>query len=97
MEQKVISTLNSVHPLNEMAWQEWKEYRSREIRKKIGPIAERKQVAMLCGYPPPIQQQIIDQSIMNSWQGLFPPKQQHQPQTRQTSLTQDLTDISWAL
>jgi len=63
-----------VHTLNEEAWQEWEEFRRLELRKRIGPIAARKQQKMLTQYPPPIQQYIIDQSIQNSWQGLFPPK-----------------------
>lgn len=66
--------MNEIHPLNADAWDEWVEYRTREKKIKIGPVAERKQQKMLRGYPPPIQQTIIDQSIMNSYQGLFPPK-----------------------
>ena len=93
--------MNEVHPLNENAWQEWCQYRRQEIRKKIGPIAQKKQTTFLMGFPPPIQQQIIDQSIMNSWQGLFPPKQQRsvprETSTRATNIMDDLTDTSWAL
>lgn len=62
------------HPINEEAYAEWREYRQLECKKKIGPMAEKKQKKMLSAYPPTIQQDIIDQSIMNSWQGLFPPK-----------------------
>jgi len=95
--------MNEVHEINQDAWSEWCEYRKLELRKKIGPIAARKQKAFLMGYPPPIQQTIIDQSIMNSWQGLFPPKNQPSRQlaapgsTRHTALIDDLTDTSWAL
>lgn len=66
--------LDEVHPVNEEAWQEWVEFRSQEKKKKIGPRAEQKQRQMLSRYNPAQQQQIIDSSIMNSWQGLFPPK-----------------------
>lgn len=66
--------MNEVHPINEEAWGEWVEWRHKEKKIKIGPVAEKKQRKMLSAYPPPIQQQIIDQSIMNSYQGLFPPK-----------------------
>jgi len=60
-----------IFPVNEQAYCEWKEYREVEKRKKIGPMAERKQRTFLGRYPPPAQQEIVDQSIMNSWQGLF--------------------------
>ena len=90
--------MNEVHPLNQGAWEEWVEFRSTEKKKKIGPMAQRKQIQMLCSYPPAEQQAIIDNSIMNSWQGLFPPKQSKQPvvSTRHRSLQDDLNDRSWA-
>jgi hypothetical protein len=89
------------HPINQEAWEEWIEFRRVEKKKKVGPIAEKKQHKMLSQYPPEIQQEIIDSSIMNSYQGLFPPKGAiTQPQkagsTRDRSLTEDLNDRSWA-
>jgi hypothetical protein len=66
--------ISEAHPINEDAWEEWVEFRHKEKKIKIGPVAEKKQRKMLAEYPPPIQQQIIDNSIMNSYQGLFPPK-----------------------
>lgn len=63
------------YQVSEEAYSEWIEYRQVECKKKIGPMAEKKQRKMLSAYPPPVQQEIIDQSIMNSWQGLFPPKE----------------------
>lgn len=93
--------MNQVHPLNYDAWDEWTEYRQSEKKTKIGPMAEKKQMKFLQQFPPPIQTEIIDQSIMNSWQGLFPPKNQRLPakqdNTRATSLMDDLSDTSWAL
>ena len=93
-----LAVINQVHELNDNAWQEWKEFRQQELRKRIGPMAERKQQKLLMQYPPAIQQTMIDQSIMNSWQGLFPPKQRPAPQvsTRRTHIIDDLTDTSWA-
>lgn len=91
--------MHQIHDINEDAWQEWREYRETEKRKKIGKMAEKKQRNFLAQYPPPIQQAIIDASIMNSWQGLFPPKgQQMQPatSTRTQSLHESLSDRSWA-
>jgi hypothetical protein len=85
--------------VNYDAWDEWVEYRQVEKKKKIGPMAERKQQRFLQQYPPPIQQEIIDQSIMNSWQGLFAPKGRQMvapTSTRGTNIMDDLTDTSWA-
>ena len=97
-----MALINEVHPLNYDAWDEWTEYRQTEKKKKIGPMAEMKQTRFLQQFPPPLQQEIIDQSIMNSWQGLFPPKNQRttpalqQDNTRSRSLMDDLTDVGWA-
>jgi len=66
--------VNQVHEVNQEAWDEWVEYRTQEKKKKIGPMAAKKQQKFLSQYPPPVQQEIVDASIMNSWQGLFPPK-----------------------
>jgi len=79
--------MNLLHELNEEAWSEWVEYRTREKKKKIGPMAERKQQKFLTQYPPPIQQEIVDASIMNSWQGLFPPKEQKKQTNTAAAMT----------
>jgi hypothetical protein len=67
--------MDLVHDINEEAWAEWIDWRHKEKRKKVTPTAAKKQRKMLSQYNPVIQQQIIDQSIMSDWQGLFPPKQ----------------------
>jgi hypothetical protein len=64
----------AAYPVNESAYAEWREYREKEKRIKIGKLAEKKQRALLGQYPPETQQEIIDHSIMNSYQGIFPPK-----------------------
>lgn len=56
-------------------WEEWVDYRN-EIKKKITKSAGRKQIEFLAKYSPEKQRVIINQSIMNGWQGLFPPKEQ---------------------
>ena len=66
--------MNLVHDLNTEAWDEWVEFRHKEKRIKIGPIAQKKQQKLLRQYPPSVQQEMIDHSISNSYQGLFPPK-----------------------
>ena len=58
--------------LNGEAWNEWVDYRI-SIRKPITELSARKAVKMLTGYPHDTQQQIVDKSIQNGWQGLFPP------------------------
>ena len=87
--------LHEVHQINEAAYAEWREFRTKELKKKLGPIAEKKQRKFLSQYNPVQQQEIIDQSIMNSWQGLFAPKPQQQPGNGRTSIQHDLTDQSW--
>ena len=95
IDMQQLSTLTEVHELNMEAWQEWCEWRRLEKKIKIGPIAAKKQRQMLAQYPPAVQQAIIDRSIANSYQGLFPPRQKPIT-TRQTALIDDLTDTSWA-
>ena len=78
-----LSLITKVHPLNKEAYEEWREFRQKEKRIKIGPIAEKKQVKFLTQYSPIIQAHIIDTSIANSYQGLFPPKPGSIPQQPQ--------------
>jgi len=94
--------MNECYALNDTAWEEWEEFRRVELKKKIGTIAKRKQVEFLCQYPTNLQQDVINQSIMNSWQGLFAPKQQQQRQVAETSsrsrpIMEELSDRSWAM
>lgn len=77
--------MHEVHDLNTEAWDEWVEYRHKEKRIKIGKIAERKQQKLLRQYPPPVQQSMVDTSIMNSYQGLFPPKNYRPTATEQAN------------
>lgn len=91
--------MNQIHAINEDAYSEWLEYRRLECKKKVGPIAEKKQRRLLANYPPNIQQYIIDTSINAGWQGLFPPKGMaiSRPQsTRDVPLVESLRDRSWA-
>lgn len=58
--------------INREAWDEWVQHR-KEIKKPLTPKAMEKQFKLLLEHPYD-QKEIIDQSIQNSWQGLFPPK-----------------------
>ena len=71
---QTLPLITQVHPLNTEAYEEWRQWRQSEKKVKIGPIAEKKQVKFLTQYSPVIQAHIIDTSIANSYQGLFPPK-----------------------
>jgi hypothetical protein len=93
--------LTETHEINGEAWEEWDEFRRVELRKKIGPIAKKKQQKLLAQYSQAIQQEIMDTSINAGWAGLFHPKNQGRaPQatqsTRRTAIIDDLTDTSWA-
>lgn len=92
--------------INSDAWGEWCTFRSSK-RKPITRDAADKQLELLARYPRHIQRQIIEHSIMNDYQGLFPPKAAGPPahrgglpaasSSRNTSLEDDLRDTSWAL
>lgn len=58
--------------INQEAWTDWAQHR-KEIKKPLTPTAMEKQFKLLLEYPYD-QKEIIDQSIQNSWQGLFAPK-----------------------
>jgi len=60
--------------LNIDAWDEWCEYRLKARKKKVSEFAAKKQFKTLLKYSEDIQQQIIDNSISNDYQGLFEPK-----------------------
>jgi hypothetical protein len=97
MGEVIASNENAI---NMEAWQEWCEYRKAK-KKPVSEFAQVKQWKVLALYNHTTQQAIIDQSIMNDWQGLFPPKFKHQQEatpgsTRERTLEQDLHDRSWA-
>ena len=57
----------------EKIWNEWKDYR-KKIKKPIKPVSEQKaydKLIEIANNSPAAAQKIIDQSIANSWQGLF--------------------------
>jgi len=66
-------TMTTPDTLNADAWNEWIDYRV-DKRKPVTQVSAKKQVAMLAGYSFETQQQMVDASIANGWQGLFPPK-----------------------
>jgi len=61
--------------LNEKAWESYIDYRKKVKLKKLQPVSEEKQIEKLIsfgGYE--IQEQCINETISNGWQGIFPPK-----------------------
>jgi len=59
--------------INQPAWNEWVAYRNSK-KKTVSQVAAKKQFKLLANYAFEVQQQIIDQSIQNDYQGLFEPK-----------------------
>lgn len=59
--------------INFAAWSEWVIFR-KEKRKPISKAAAPKQLKLLAKYPYDIQQDIVNSSIQNDYQGLFEPK-----------------------
>jgi hypothetical protein len=57
--------------VNMEAWSEWEIYRRVDKKKTITPAAARKQFKLLQSYNNEQQQQIVDNSIQNDYQGLF--------------------------
>ena len=64
--------------INQPAWKEWVTFRRVDKKKSISKAAAVKQLNILSEFDFPTQQQIIDQSITNDYQGLFPVKQNQQ-------------------
>lgn len=86
----------SLATINQSAWSEWAEYR-RMKKKPISEAARRKQWKLLALYGHEEQQRIIDHSISNDYQGLFPARQQtKKTSTRANTLEHDLTSRDWA-
>lgn len=91
--------------INAPAWSEWVEYRKSK-KKVVSQKAATKQFGLLLKYSDFEQQQIINSSISNDYQGLFepkvsPPSRQYQTttghgNTRDTPLVEDLTNSDWA-
>lgn len=86
--------------VNTDSWAEWCAYRSSK-KKPITEKAAEKQIELLTQHPESVQRQIIETSIANDYQGLFPPKGGGKlsvvsGSTRTASIHDELTDTSWA-
>jgi hypothetical protein len=80
--------------INEIALEEWKEYRT-EKKKPLSPLALKKTSNIMLKYGYDQQQVMVDAAISNDWIGLHavdPPQQN----LRQNTIQDDLTDRSWA-
>jgi len=51
------------------AWDDWYEFRLSEKKKRLGPVAARKQLTFLVKQPDPVE--CIEQAIRGNWQGIF--------------------------
>ena len=74
MKAKPKEALEIPPDVNTEAWIEWEAYRRIDRGKTITKAAANKQFKLLEKYEPEQQQQIIDNSIQNDYQGLFPLK-----------------------
>ena len=57
--------------LNQLAIEEWQEYRT-EKKKPLSQLALKKTTNLMLKYPEIQQQVMVDAAIMNDWQGLHP-------------------------
>ena len=55
------------------AWSEWIAFR-KEIKKKMTPTIQEKQLKKLSEYSPGVAAAMLEQSMVNGWTGLFPIK-----------------------
>lgn len=79
--------------VNPAAWIEWAEARSAK-KKPISENAAKKQWAILSGYSFADQQQIVDKSIANDYQGLF--HLDGSKNKKEVSFVEKYSDRSWA-
>ena len=68
--EKIDFPENLKNPEFEKAWGEWEVFRQ-EIKKKLTESMKTKQLNMLSKFGTETAQKMIEQSIMNGWQGLF--------------------------
>ena len=82
--------------LNEEAMSEWIEYR-KEKKKPLSPRALGMCERFLLKYSEAHQWYLVEQAIMNDWQGLERQKPKaNGTSTKSTSLADDLNDRCWA-
>jgi hypothetical protein len=72
-EKKTIFPIALDNPTFLAVWKEWVQFRA-EIKKKLTPTTISKQLRMLENHGSPVAIGIINRSIQNGWQGLFPPE-----------------------
>ena len=84
--------------INEQALEEFIEARA-EAKKPMTDRAVKMLAKKLSPYPLEIQAQAIERAIIAGWSGVFPEKERQavaNNSTRARTLTQDLSDRSWA-
>lgn len=70
--------------INLNSWNEWIEFRKSK-KKPVSQLAANKVFKWLVNYSPQEQQDIVNKSITNDYQGLFEPKVQHENSQRNNS------------
>jgi hypothetical protein len=54
-------------------WADWVEYRKKELKAPLGPIAVKKQAKLLASWDEATAIASLEQSMRCGYQGLFPP------------------------
>jgi len=76
-DNSIVNSTERKYPkeLNISAWNEYIEYRKESKIRKLTVKGEEKQIEKIIGFGDyEIQQQCINETIANGWQGIFPPK-----------------------
>ena len=74
-------------------WADWQQSR-KEQRKPLTPTAAKAQLAMLAKHDEPTAIAMLEQSIQNGYQGIFPLKTQRQQPAKPTRPC-DESDVDW--
>ncbi len=84
---EIPARLNTPHFL--AAWADWETYR-RETKKKLTPMAIKKQFKLLAQFPPATAVEMLESSMRNQYTGIFAPKpQQNMPPRNDAAASQE--------
>lgn len=91
-ERTSVVVLREPENLNIESWKDWEDYRKERRLVVLKDISKKKQWEFLCKYSKSEQKEVIDTSIANSWQGLFPLKPKFGAKPVQNVLKSEQTD-----
>jgi hypothetical protein len=82
--------------INQEYFAEWVAYREEDLHKPMTPRAIKMLQKKLLNYSESEQERLICNAIEMNWRGVYWTDPPRQCSTKQTTLQQDLTDVSWA-